>query len=293
LRQVVTTVIKRKVKMASWKGSITFGLVNIPITLVNAETLDKVHFHMLDKRDHGLIGYKMINKSNGKDVDRKNIIKGFELDENKFIEVTAEDLKKANVKATQTIEIDTFVNREEIDPRYFVKPYFVEPQKKSEKSYALLREVLRQSQKVAIATIVMNTKQHLAALMVFEDIIILEILRFGHEIKNPHEVKVPTDNLKDLGLKPAEIKMAESLVSEMSEKWNPQKYKDQYQDDVKAFIKSKIKAKKSKQAPPEMESEEDLKSSTDNVVDIMDLLKKSMSKKGKPKAKPTHQRSQA
>jgi DNA end-binding protein Ku len=268
----------------SWKGNISFGLVNIPVALEVAETHDRVSFHMLDKNDMSPVKYKLVNGNTNDELSRKDVVKGYEFKENDYVVVTPDDFKKANVKATKTIDIQAFVDQSEILPVYFVRPYYVHPEKKAEKSYVLLREALRNSNKVGVAKIVMQAREHLCALMVLDDMIILELLRFAHEIKKMNLSDIP-NSVKKMGLKPGEVKMAETLIEQMTEKFNPGQFKDVYQDDLKKYIKEKIKKGKHAKGKP-IEDEADHKDEDfqqGKVVDFMSLLKRSVEKKNKGK----------
>ncbi len=270
---------------SAWKGTISFGLVNIPISLQTMETGDKIHFHMLDKKDMSPIKYKTTNGNTTKEVSRSQIVKGFEYKKNDYVIITDEDFKKANVKATKTIEIQAFIEQEEIAPTFFVRPYFIEPEGKAEKSYMLLRETLKKTGKIGIAKIVMQGKQHLCAVIASDEHMILEILRFAHELKKPVSKGLPRSNVKKLGLKDSELKMAETLVNQMVEKWKPEQYHDEYQEDLRKFITDKVKkgkhAKGKEIEDAEVESDD---ADEGKVVDFMSLLKKSVEKKGRGKS---------
>ena len=169
-----------------WSGSISFGLLQIPVTLYTAERrAEELHFRLLDKRDLSPIRYERVSSATGKPVEWKDIVKGFEYEKDTFVVVEPDDLEKANVKATQTIDIQDFVHADQIDPAFFETPYYVVPQKRAQKAYVLLREALEKKNAVAIATFVLRTREHLVALMPVGDAIMLEVLRFGHELKPP------------------------------------------------------------------------------------------------------------
>jgi DNA end-binding protein Ku len=261
-----------------WNGNISFGLVNIPVSLRSAETHDKVHFHMLDKKDKAPIKYRTINGATQKEIRRDQIVKGYEYKKDQFVLMTNEDFKNANVKSTKTIDLQAFVNIQEVPVEFFEKPYFIEPSAKALKSYALLREALRGSKKVGIAKVVLSNKQHLCAVMVRGDYLILEVLRFAHELVSPDKKIVPTSNLKKLGIKEAEVKMAAQLISQMTEKFKPTQYKDEYQDDLLKFIQNKIKRGAHFKVIAPAEQKESTQAQEGKVIDFMSLLKKSMNK---------------
>lgn len=258
-----------------WKGSLAFGLVNIPIYLESAEQEKKIHFHLIDKRDHAPVGYKQINKSTGHEITRASVVKGYEYEKGQYVLMGEADFKKANVKATSTIEIEDFVELQEINPMLFEKPYYVLPQKGGEKGYALLREVLERTQKAAVAKIVLHTVQHLVCLMVRGDYLILEILRFANEIIEQDEADFMEPQMRDVRISPKELAVAEQLVEGMTEKWKPEKYHNTYRDDLMKLIKAKIK----RGATAEVEKIEPVEEAEDtsNVIDLTALLKRSLS----------------
>ena len=176
-----------------WSGSISFGLLQIPVMLYTAERrAEELHFRQLDKHDLSPIRYERVNSATGKPVEWKDIVKGFEYEPDTFVVVEPDDLKKANVKATQTLDIQDFVPADQIDPAFFETPYYVVPQKRAQKAYVLLREALKKKNAVAIATFVLRTREHLCALMPIGDAIMLEVLRFGHELRRPKDMPLPS-----------------------------------------------------------------------------------------------------
>lgn len=269
-----------------WKGSISFGLLNIPVTLQKAEEGHDLSFSMLDEKDLSPIKYKKVSAKDGKEVPWGRIVKGYEYEKGQFVIISKEDLKAANPKATQTIDIEDFVEFADIDLMFLEKPYYLVPQKSGIKGYFLLVEALKKSQKVAIAKIIIRTKMHLAMVMSKGNYLILELLRFGHEVLDVGEV----DYLSDIS-KPKfsakEIKMAEELIEGMTAKWNPEQYKDTYNDDVMKIINKKIKAGEGEEIEWELPKEE--RGNTGKVVDLMPLLKKSLEekRKAKPAARAT------
>lgn len=268
-----------------WKGSLSFGLLNIPVSLQKAEEGNDLHFSMLDEKDLSPIKYKKVSAKDGKEVPWNRIVKGYEYEKGQYVILSKEDLKAANPKATQTIDIEGFVDFEEIDLMFFEKPYYLVPQKNGVKGYFLLAEALKKTNKVAIAKIVIRTKQHLVAVMAKEDYLILEILRFSHEVLEVDEVDYLTDIAKPK-FHAKEIKMAEELINGMTDKWKPDQYKDTYNDDVMKIINMKIKAGEGEEIDyGEIPKPE--KGNTGNVVDLMPLLKKSLEAKRKTKSTTT------
>ena len=274
-------------RRALWKGAISFGLINIPVELFTAEKHDELDFTMLDKRDLSPVGYKRISKKTGKEVVWDNIVKGYEYEDGKYVLLSDEDLRRANVEATQTIDIESFIDATQIPITYYEQPYYLAPLKSGAKAYALLRETLRKSGKVALARIVIRTRQHIAALTPFDDIINLITLRYPAELRAPDDLPVPDANPKKAGLSAKEVEMAQSLVESMSGDWDPESLRDTYRDDILALVQKKIRSRQTHEiAEPEPEDEDKPRSSA-KVIDLMALLKQSIDGKGKrPAAKP-------
>jgi len=281
---------------AIWKGSITFGLVNIPVGLYTAEKREEVSFHLLDRRNMARIRYKKVNEANNKEVPWEDTVRGYEYEEGKYVVLTDEDLRRASPEKTQTVDIVDFVDLEEIDPRFFDKPYYLAPDKRGAKSYALLRETLRRTRKVGIAMVVIRTKQYLAAVTVHEDVIVLNILRYGHELRDWDNLDLPKGKE---GVSERELDMAERLVEGMVSEWDPDRYKDTYVDDMMAMIHRRVKAGQTKAGAEPAPEEEEKPPARGKVVDLMALLKQSVegggsnkpsksAAKKKPAAKTAH-----
>jgi DNA end-binding protein Ku len=257
-----------------WSGAISFGLLNIPVAVMSAKEEERLSFKMLDVKNNSPIGYKQYNKATGKEVDHKNIEKAYEYKKNKFVIITDEDFLKANPKATRTIDIEDFVSLDDVDVLLFEKPYYLVPGKNGEKGYVLLRKILEETNKVAIAKFVMRSKQHLVAVMARGDYLILEMLRFAHEIQEVHEADFLDDfDLKKIKISPKEMKAAKTLVDEMTAKWKPEQYKDTYQDELLKYIHKKIK---SGDVEDSAEVEEEVEETDTNVIDLMPFLQKSL-----------------
>lgn len=257
-----------------WKGSISFGLLNIPVSLQKAEEGHELSFKMLDEKDLSPIKYKKVSAKDGKEVPWERIVKGYEYESGEFVIIDKEDFKAANPKATQTIDIEDFVSFDEIDLMFFERPYYLVPQKNGIKGYFLLCEALKKSNKVAIAKIVIRTKMHLACIMARGDYLILEMMRFAHEVLQSDEV----DYLKDTDrpkFTAKEIKMAQELINGMTGKWKPEQYKDTYNDDLMKIIEKKIESGEGYEIDYEDIAKEE-KGNTGTVVDLMPLLKKSL-----------------
>ena len=257
-----------------WKGAIQFGLVHIPVSLFPAEQRDELSFSMLDRRDLAPVGYKRFNKNTGDEVPFDQIVKGYEYDEGRFVTLEKEDFQRANVEATQTVDIVGFVEREQLPAFFFESPYYLAPGKHGDKGYALLRETLVRTGRVGIANVVIRTRAHLAALYPVENMLVLNTLRYANELRDPSEIKVPED-LKAAKVTPRELDMAERLVEDMEMTWDPSQYHDTYRDDLLKMIEEKAHGKvkpepKAKRAPKEAE-----------VIDFASLLEKSLGSRRK------------
>jgi len=269
---------------AIWKGAISFGLVHIPVELYSAVASDSLDLTMLDKRNFAPIGFRRYNKKTGKEVQWENIVKGYEYKKDGFVVLSEEDLKQANVESTQTIDIQSFVYASEVPLTYYEQPYYLTPGKGGDKVYALLRETLRKADKVAIAQIVIRTKQHLAALVTVGEAIILNTLRYSTEIRTTEELNFPAKTLKSAGITEKEIHMALSLVEGMTEEWKPDQYHDTYREDVLALVKKKIKSKQTKTITEPTAEAETLPKSA-KIIDLVALLEQSLGKKAPAKTK--------
>lgn len=264
---------------AIWKGSISFGLVNIPVGLYSAETRDEIHFKMLDKKTMSPIHYKRVAEETTKEVPWEETVRGYEFSPGKYVVMSDEDLKRAAPEATQTIDIVDFVDLEEISPLYFDKPYYLGPDKKGAKAYALLRETLRRTGKVGIAKVVIRTRQYLAAVVARGDVLTLELLRYAHELRDASELDLPAGKA---GVSDREIDMAERLVEGMVSAWEPEKYKDDYRQALMKTIEERVEAGQLEASPEPAPRPERAR---DNVVDLMALLKQSLEEGGRPAKK--------
>jgi DNA end-binding protein Ku len=270
---------------AIWKGSISFGLVNIPIGLYPATRREDISFRQLRGADLSPINYKRVAEVDAQEVPWEQIVKGYEYEKGQFVVMKDEDFEKANIEATQTINITDFVDIDEIDPMFYDKPYYLEPQKGGKKAYALLRDVLLETKKVGIAKVVIKTRQHLAAVKPRGDALVLELMHFPDEVLEPAGLDLPQK--EDLGKK--EMAMAKTLVETMSDKWDPAKYKDEYREQLMQVIEQKVQEGGKETPAPKTKG----KPAT-NVVDLVAVLQQSLaetSKKIQPsdnakKAKP-------
>lgn len=264
---------------AIWKGSLSFGLVNIPVSLHAAESASDIGFKLLDRRDLSPVHYLRVNEKTGKEVPWDDIIKGYEYAKGEYVPMTDADFERANPEASQTIEITDFVDAEDIAPIYYDKPYYLAPAKNAAKAYALLREVMHRTNTVGVARVVIRSRQHLAAVTARESVLTLDLLRFAHEIRDPESLDIP----KDISIGEKELNMGERLVETMIAKWEPEKYRDDYREDLLALIERKVREGKTKvieEAPP-AEPRRPAK-----VIDIMDLLKRSVEQAGRREEAP-------
>jgi DNA end-binding protein Ku len=274
-----------------WKGAISFGLVHIPVGLYSAEKRNSFDLTMLDRRTMKPVGFKRYNKETGEEVSWDDIVKGYEYEKDRYIVLTDEDFKRANVEATQTVDILSFVNKAEISPMYFETPYYLAPDKRGQKGYALLRETLKQTGKIGIAKVVIRTRQYIAALMPVDDVIVMNTLRYANELRGSDEFELPSSNLKAVGVSAREIEMARKLLDGMTAKWHPTEYHDTFHEDLLALIEKRIEAGETEIITEPSQDEEE-RPAKGEVIDLMALLKRSVettSKSGKP-ARPAKAR---
>jgi DNA end-binding protein Ku len=257
---------------AIWRGAISFGLITIPVDVVSAENRRELAFHMLDRRDLAPIHNQRVNSETGEEVPWDEIVKGYEYEAGHWVTLSDDDFRSANVAATQTIDILGAVCREDIPVEYFNKPYYLRPATAGRKAYALLRESLRADGRVAVAKVVIRTRQHLALLVPEGDALILELVRYPYELRATEDLELPSTDVSAIGVTEAELAMAKQLVTSMETDWNPgdEAYRDTYHDDLLALIKRKA-AGKEPEAAPALEEQPEAQ-----VVDIMSLLKKSI-----------------
>jgi DNA end-binding protein Ku len=257
-----------------WKGAISFGLVHVPVQLYPATQSEKVGFNLLDKRSIDPIGYRQINKRTGKEVTRENIVRGFEYEKDKYVVLSDDEIRSANPESTQTVDILAFVDAPEISFLYLDTPYFLTPDRKGEKVYALLREALKESGKIGVANVVLHNKQHLAALIPVGPVLALNTLRWADEVRDFGELKLPSEDPKKAGVTARELDMAKKLIADMSDSWDPASYHDTFRDDIMALIDRKIRAGKTEEIT-EVETPHESRQSAD-ILDLSDLLKRSL-----------------
>lgn len=221
-----------------WNGTLGFGLVNIPIKMYSASESRNIDFDMLDSKDHSRIRYLRVNEKSGKEVEWKDIVKGYKMEE-KYIILEEEDFEQANAKKSKFVEIESFVEETDVSDMLFKKPYFLEPQKEGEKAYNLLREALKKTKKLGLATFVMRQKENLSLIGVYNEALVLHVIRFSDEIRDPSDLKISSTKATK-----KEVEMAESLIKQYSEKLDLNKYKDQYNEQLMKVIEAKSKGKK-------------------------------------------------
>lgn len=265
-----------------WKGHIGFGLVHVPVVLYPAEERTDLQLHMLDSRDNARVRYERVNAETGHEVPWNTIVKGYEYTNGNYVIMTDEELKRAVPEATRTVEIQTFVKEDQIDPVYFDKPYYLEPSKGAEKGYVLLREAMKESGLVGIAQVVIRTRQYIAALMARGDVLVLDLLRYAQEVRSADNLKIPTGGAKSHGITPAEMKIARTLIDSMETTWNPEKYHDEYRAELMNWIHKRIKAGELEHPPEPPEEPKDEHA----PINFMEALKNSLAAVGKGGHKP-------
>ena len=261
---------------AIWKGSISFGLVNIPIALYPATRREELKFRLLRAKDHSPVNYKRVAEKDGKEVPWDQIVKGFEYEKGKFVVLNEKDFQRVDLEATQTIDIQDFVELEEIDPMYFYKPYYLEAQKGGDKAYVLLREALADGKKVGIAKVVIKTRQYLAGVKAAKNALVLELMHFAEELVDSEKLNLP----KKLEAGKREKEMAKKLVESMSSKWDPEKYRDDYREALMEVIEEKVEA-----GGKEIEEKPKKAPKPTKVIDLVKVLQQSLEQTGKSKSK--------
>ena len=254
---------------AMWKGSLAFGLVNIPVELFSAVRDHRPKFRLLHAKDESPVRYERVCQTEGKAVGWEDLVKGFEYEKGQFVVLTKDDFKTAALEKTKTLDILDFVDPNEIDERYFETPYYLQAGKGADRSYALLREAIRESGKVGIAKIILRDSQHLACVEVIGDALVLTMMRFADELAELNDFRFPSGE----GIRQAELKMARQLVENLSAKWEPEKYTDEYVENLMRVIKAKLKGRK-----PRLIGAETPRGA--EVVDLMERLRASLEGKG-------------
>jgi len=258
-----------------WKGAIAFGLVNIPVELYSATRDHRPKFRLLHAKDESPVHYERVCQSEGKPVGWEDLVKGYEYEKGQFVVLTKDDFKTAALEKTKTVDILDFVDPKEVDERYFETPYYLQPGKGADRAYALIREAIRDSGKIGVAKIILRDAQHLAALEVIGDALVLTMMRFADELADLGDFRFP----KTGDIRAAELKMAKQLVESLSAKWEPEKYTDEYRENLMKLIQARIKGEKPKlpsaEPPPE-----------GKVVDLMERLRQSLAQSKSAASRP-------
>jgi DNA end-binding protein Ku len=266
---------------AIWKGSISFGLVNIPIAVYPATKKEELTFRLLRAKDLSPVNYKRVAEKDGKEVPWDEIVKGYEYEKGKYVVLKDEDFQRVDLEATQTVDIQDFVEVDEIDPIFFYKPYYLEPQKGGDKAYVLLRDALENSKKVGIAKVVIKTRQYLAGVKPKDGVLILELMHFAEELADPSHLRVP----KKLEPGKREMDMAKALIDSMSAKWNPEKYHDDYREALMEVIEEKVEA-----GGKEIGEKPKAKPKPTKVIDLVSVLQQSLEQSGGAKKRSASKR---
>jgi DNA end-binding protein Ku len=265
-----------------WKGHISFGLVNVPVVLYSAERrMGDLSFRLIDSRNAARVRYERVNEETGEEVPWDKIVKGYEYDDGNYVLLSEEELEHASPELTKTIEIEQFVDLEDIDIRYFDRPYVLVPDKKGEKGYVLLREAIAESGKAGIAKVVIRARQYLAALIPQGNALVLELLRFHQELVDISEFDLPSGELRKYEVTKKEIELAEKLIEGMTVKWNAAKFHDEYRDALMKLVQKKIESGQT-EAIEDIEEEE---APVRQTINFMDVLRKSVEHASKGRTK--------
>ncbi|KVC23164.1 DNA-binding protein [Burkholderia diffusa] len=268
-----------------WKGAISFGLVHVPVQLFPATRTVKPSFRLLDKRSMDPVGYRQINKRTGKEVTREDIVRGYEYEKERYVVLTDDEIRAANPESTQTVDILTFVDEDAVSFLYLDTPYYLVPDRKGEKVYALLRDALKDSGKIGIALVVMRDRQHLGALIPVGPLLALDTLRWQEELRPLDELSAPAVDAKGAGVTARELGMAKKLIDDMAGKWTPDEYHDTFRDDILELVERKVRAGKIEEI--EERPAQTTRAAT-NVVDLTELLKRSLKGGGGARAADLH-----
>lgn len=258
-----------------WNGTISFGLLQVPVQLMSAERRTDLRFHMLDSRDHQRVRYERVNAETGEEVPWKDVVKAFEYSKGSYVVLEEEDIRKAAPESKESVDIEAFVDPAEIDLRYFDRPYYLVPARKAEKAYVLLRETLKSQDKAGLARVVIRTREYLALVVPMKAALVLHLLRYPQELVDADEYSFPEGSLRSYKIAPRELEMATQLVASMVTPWKPSDYKDEFRERLTQVIRQRTrKGKRVKAEEPPPPSDE---AATGKVVDFMALLKKSIS----------------
>jgi DNA end-binding protein Ku len=267
----------------TWKGHISFGLVNVPVTLYPAEQKSDLSFKLVDSRNSARVRYERVNEATGEEVPWSQIVKGYEYDDGNYVLLSNEDLETASPELTKVVEIERFVSLDEIDPVYFDKPYYLVPAKGAEKGYVLLREAMQRAGRVGIAQVVIRSRGSLAALVPRGNALLLELLRYGSEVRSLDDYDVPRGEIEEYGITEKELKLAGQLVDGMAAEWDPHEFHDDYRDSIMKLIESRIKSGELQRVTGD--DEEQVEAPT--TINFMDVLKQSVKETSKPSRRKT------
>jgi DNA end-binding protein Ku len=267
-----------------WSGTLSFGLLNVPVSLMTGERSVDLHFRMLDSRSNTPVRYERVNAETGEEVPWKEIVKAFEYAKGSYVVLEPEDIKSASSEGREVVDVKAFVDAESIGPEYFEKPYFLVPGKKAEKGYVLLRETLKRTGKIGIARVVIRTREYLSAVMPRGDALMLMLLRYPQELVDASDYKIPEGKASEYRVSDKEIQMAEQLIESMSDDWKPDDYRDEFRDRLRKVIEKRMKSK-GVVTPPSDEEAETPENATTNVVDFMSLLQQSLATNKRTPAK--------
>jgi DNA end-binding protein Ku len=265
---------------ALWSGSISFGLLNIPVQLMSGEKRTDLRFHLMDTRNKARVRYERINAETGEEVPWHDIVKAFEYKKGDYVVLEASDLKAAAPQSSESVDIESFIPADAVPVEYFERPYYLLPPKKAAKSYVLLRETLKQLKRVGLARVVIRTREYLALVMPRDDALMLMVLRYPQEIVPVDEYAFPDGSLSDYKLGKREVDMARQLVESMTGEWQPKEYRDEFRAKLSKVIEERMRHKGSRIEKPEQESAQ----ASDKVVDLMAVLRQSLDKRGSRRA---------
>jgi DNA end-binding protein Ku len=269
-----------------WKGHVSFGLVNVPIVLYPAKRREeRINFDLIDSRNAARVRYERVNEETGKEVPWEQIVRGYEYEDGNYVLLSEAELENASPELTRTIEIEQFVDLSEIDVRYFDRPYILAPDKGGEKGYVLLRKAISEAGKAGIAQVVIRARQYLAAVLVEGDALVLELLRYAEELRQPDEFDLPSGDLRKHKVTKEEVELAEKLIDGMTAKWDPELFEDEYRDALMELIERKIKSGQT-EAIEEIEEAPEEEEGPPSI-NFMEVLKESVAHAKKPKRPAT------
>jgi len=268
-----------------WTGTLSFGLLNVPVSLMTGSRSVDLHFRMLDSRSKTPIRYERVNAETGDEVPWKDIVKAFEYKKGSYVVLEKKDLKSAASEGREAVEVEAFVDAASIGPEYYEKPYILVPGKKAEKGYVLLRETLKRTGKIGIARVVIRTREYLSAVMPKDKALILMILRFPQELVDVSEYKIPEGAISHYRIAPKELDMAEKLIESMSGEWKPGDFRDEFRERLQKVIEKRMKSKGLVTPAKDDESDDAPVGTSTNVVDFMALLEKSLASNKRTPAK--------